>query len=85
MHLFLATDLEKREASPEADESLEIVELSWEQALALEPGKDVRDAKTIVALSFLRRHPLFANTGLREGGSGPGQARRSPAEAAGPR
>ena len=40
MHLFLATELEKREASPDADESLEIVELSWEQALALEPGTD---------------------------------------------
>jgi ADP-ribose pyrophosphatase len=61
MHLFLATELEKGEASPEADESLELVELSWERALALEPGTDVRDAKTIVALSFLRRHPLFTN------------------------
>jgi ADP-ribose pyrophosphatase len=65
MHLFLATELEKREASPDADESLEIVELPWEQALALEPGKDVRDAKTLVALSFLRRHPLFTTTGPR--------------------
>ena len=83
MHLFLATELEKREASPDADESLELVELPWERALALEPGKDVRDAKTIVALSFLRRHPLFTTTGLRPSGSG--QARRSPAEAAGPR
>lgn len=55
MHLFLATELEMREASPEADESLEIVELPVERALALEPGKDVLDAKTIVALSFLRR------------------------------
>jgi ADP-ribose pyrophosphatase len=59
MHLFLATELEKRQASPDPDESLELVELPWKSALALEPGKDVRDAKTIVALSFLRRHPLF--------------------------
>jgi ADP-ribose pyrophosphatase len=65
MHLFLATELEKREASPEADESLTVVELPWERALALEPGKDVRDAKTIVALSFLRRHPQFTTTGTR--------------------
>lgn len=65
MHLFLATELEKREASPEEDESLEVVEFSWERALALEPGKDVRDAKTIVALSFLRRHPLFTTAGPR--------------------
>ena len=80
---YHAGRLEKREASPDADESLELVELPWERALALEPGKDVRDAKTIVALSFLRRHPLFTTTGLRPSGSG--QARRSPAEAAGPR
>jgi len=65
MHLFLATELEKREASPDPDESLELVELPWERALALEPGKDVRDAKTIVALSFLRRHPLFTTTESR--------------------
>ena len=65
MHLFLATELEKREASPDADESLQIVELAWERALALEPGTDVRDAKTIVALSFLRRHPLFTTAGPR--------------------
>ncbi len=65
MHLFLATELEKRETSPDADESLEIVELPWERALALEPGTDVRDAKTLVALSFLRRHPLFTTTGPR--------------------
>lgn len=65
MHLFLATELEKREASPESDESLELVELPWERALALEPGKDVRDAKTIVALSFLSRHPLFTTPSPR--------------------
>lgn len=62
MHLFLATELEKRQASPDPDESLELVELPWERALALEPGKDVRDAKTLVALCFLRRHPLFTTT-----------------------
>jgi ADP-ribose pyrophosphatase len=59
MHLYLATDLERREASPDDDESLEPVELSWDEALSLEIGKDVRDAKTIIALSLLRTHPLF--------------------------
>lgn len=54
MHLYLATELERRTPSPDDDESLEIVELPLEQALALEPGRDVRDAKTLVALSFLR-------------------------------
>ncbi len=65
MHLFLATELEKRERSLDEDESLELVELGFEEALALEPGTDVRDGKTIVALSFLRRHPLFAPAGTR--------------------
>jgi ADP-ribose diphosphatase len=61
MHLFLATELEKGEAAPDEDESLELIELPWEHAAAFAPGKDVRDAKTIIALSFLRRHPLFAS------------------------
>jgi ADP-ribose pyrophosphatase len=65
MHLFLATELEKRERSLDEDESLELVELPWEEALALEPGKDVRDAKTIVALSFLSRHPGLTPAGPR--------------------
>jgi ADP-ribose pyrophosphatase len=65
MHLFLATDLEKRTASPDSDESLELVELPFERALALEPGKDVRDAKTIIALFYLRRHPRFAGNDRR--------------------
>lgn len=60
MHLFLATDLEEREAAPDDDESLEIVELPIEEALALQVGRDLRDAKTIIALSYLRSHPVFA-------------------------
>lgn len=64
MHLFLATELEKREASPEADEHLEVVEIPWESALDLVPGKDIRDAKTIIALSLLRGHPLFSTPEL---------------------
>lgn len=59
MHLFAATELEVRERSPEEDEYLELVELPRDRALALEVGRDVRDAKTIIALSYLRTHPLF--------------------------
>lgn len=59
MHLFLATELERRQGSLDDDENLEPVELSWDEALSLEIGKDVRDAKTIIALSYLRTHPLF--------------------------
>ena len=59
MHLFVATELERREGSLDEDESLEPVELSLNEALSLEIGKDVRDAKTIIALFYLRTHPLF--------------------------
>jgi ADP-ribose pyrophosphatase len=60
MHLYVATELEPRAGSLDEDESLVPVELAWEEALALEIGKDVRDAKTIIALSYLRTHPLFS-------------------------
>ncbi len=59
MHLYVATELERRVGSLDDDESLEPVELEWDRALSLEIGKDVRDAKTIIALSYLRTHPLF--------------------------
>ncbi len=59
MHLFIATELERREGSLDDDESLERVEIPVKEALRLEIGKDVRDAKTIIALSYLRTHPLF--------------------------
>ena len=61
MHLYLATDLERGEASPEEDEHLELVELPIEAALRLEVGRDLKDAKTIIALSLLRTHPLLEN------------------------
>ena len=57
MHLYLATGLEPRQASPDDDEFLEPVEIPLPEALSLVIGKDVRDAKTIIALSFLRTHP----------------------------
>ncbi len=62
MHLYLATDLDEREASPDDDENLELVELSINDALALQVGKDLRDAKTIIALSYLRTLPVFASS-----------------------
>ncbi len=60
MYLFAATDLEARTQSLDEDESLEVVELPWDDAMALVPGVDVRDAKTIIALSYFRTHSAFA-------------------------
>lgn len=57
MHLFLATDLERGEASPEDDEHLVLLELPVSEALRLEVGSELKDAKTIIALSLLRNDP----------------------------
>ena len=54
MHLYFATDLERGSPLPDEDESLEILEMPLDEALALKAGADVRDAKTILALFFLR-------------------------------
>lgn len=60
MHLYLATELEPREGTQDEDEDLELVKVPLTEALGLEVGRDVRDAKTIISLAFLRTHPLFA-------------------------
>ncbi|HXV59629.1 MAG TPA: NUDIX hydrolase [Vicinamibacteria bacterium] len=54
MHLYFASDLERRTPVPDEDESLEILQIPLDEALALKVGADVRDAKTILALFFLR-------------------------------
>ncbi|HET7127834.1 MAG TPA: NUDIX hydrolase [Gaiellaceae bacterium] len=53
LHLFLATDLEPGEASPDADEELEVVRVP----LADVPGliDECRDAKTLIGLLLLAR------------------------------
>jgi ADP-ribose pyrophosphatase len=48
MHLFLARDVESGEASPEADEELELVKVSAEKLAAL--LGEIEDAKTLVGL-----------------------------------
>ena len=59
MHLFLATELERRIASLDEDESLEVVEMTKNDVLKLSFGKEIRDAKTIIALSYLHSHPTL--------------------------
>ena len=59
MHLFLATELESRIASLDEDESLEVVEMTKNDVLKLSFGKEIRDAKTIIALSYLYSHPTL--------------------------
>lgn len=55
IHLFLATDLEKKEQSLEEDEFLEIVILRFDEALRMiEEGK-IRDGKTIIGLFLAKQ------------------------------
>lgn len=54
MHLFRAEELERREATPDEDEDLELCELPVAEALELVDRGSISDAKTLVALTFLR-------------------------------
>ncbi len=49
-HLYLAEELTPGAMAPEADEKLEPVVVTWEQALAWALDGTIRDAKTLVAL-----------------------------------
>jgi len=49
-HLFLAYDLEKVEAQPEAEERIELVEVTADDAAAMLSTFEICDAKTVIAL-----------------------------------
>jgi ADP-ribose pyrophosphatase len=58
IHLFLATDLAPAgsdRAGPDEDEQLEIVHLSWREAVAAVERGELTDAKTIIGLLWLAR------------------------------
>ena len=55
MHLYLATGLSEAHGEADADELLEVRWLTLAEALAAIDGGDVRDAKTIAAVSWLAR------------------------------
>lgn len=54
MHLFLATELSKKEASPDQDEFLQVVSLPLEEALEKVRRGEIVDAKTILSLLLVR-------------------------------
>lgn len=54
MHLFLATELSKKEAQPDQDEFLQIVSLPLEEALEKARTGEIMDAKTILSLLLVR-------------------------------
>jgi ADP-ribose pyrophosphatase len=55
MHLYLATGLSEASAEADADEVLEPAWLSLADALAAIDDGRIRDAKTIVGVSWLAR------------------------------
>jgi ADP-ribose pyrophosphatase len=55
LHLFLARELTPVPAAPEADECLEAVPLTVEEALAMVDRGDILDGKTQLALLLARR------------------------------
>lgn len=54
MHLFLARDLKETERRPEEDEIISVEHVTKERALHMIELGQIRDAKTICALSYLR-------------------------------
>ncbi len=57
MHLFRGTELEERETRPEEDENIEVRLFDVKEALRMVSAREIRDAKTLVALSFLEERP----------------------------
>jgi ADP-ribose pyrophosphatase len=53
MHLFLATELEQGEASPEGSEDIELVRVPLDEVPSL--VEELEDGKTLVGLLFLLR------------------------------
>jgi ADP-ribose pyrophosphatase len=54
MHIFLATQLEKGPASPEADESIEVGHFAIEDALTMVSEAPFSDGKTLLSLMLMR-------------------------------
>ncbi len=53
MHLFRATELEKKTPLPEEDERIEVRLFTPQEALQMVAGHEFKDAKTLVGLSML--------------------------------
>ena len=60
LHLFRATELDEREARPEEDENIEVRLFTVSEARGLLSSREIHDAKTLVALSFLEERPSGA-------------------------
>jgi ADP-ribose pyrophosphatase len=52
VHVFLATELEPSPLRPEADEQLAVVPVSFAEALRLVGAGEIRDAKSIIGLTW---------------------------------
>lgn len=60
IEVFLATDLRNGTARPDEDEAVETVKMPLREAFALVEAGEIVDAKTIIALLYLRARGLFS-------------------------
>ena len=64
--LYLATDLAAAgpdRRAPDEDESLELVRLPWQEAVAAAARGDIRDAKSLIGITWLERRMKVEPTG----------------------
>jgi len=64
--LYLATDLAAAgpdRRAPDEDESLELVRLPWQEAVAAAARGDIRDAKSIIGITWLERRMKVESAG----------------------
>ncbi len=52
LHLYLALDLEEREAAPEEDEFLEVERMALPEALSAVERLEIRDSKTVAGIAL---------------------------------
>jgi ADP-ribose pyrophosphatase len=60
MHLFLATELEKRTACPDEDETIELGLFTSDEIMRMFSQGEIRDGKTILGLMLLRDRGVFS-------------------------
>lgn len=61
LHVYLATDLEPVGQQLDHDEHLEIVRLSFADALAMAENGEIEDSKTLIALLLAKQRTLMLN------------------------
>ncbi len=67
LHLYLALDLELREAAPDEDEFLEVERMTLEEALQAVQRLEIRDSKSVVGIALTSLWRAGSYAGKEEG------------------